>query len=34
MEENKNYVEHSLEICSDGKQFKLDVVYLRMAKEC
>ena len=33
MEENKNYVEHSLEICSDEKQFKLDVVYLRMAKE-
>jgi len=33
LEENKNYVEHSLEICSDEKQFKLDVVYLRMAKE-
>lgn len=28
-----NYVEHSLENCPDEKQFKLDLVYLRMAKE-
>lgn len=33
MENNKIYTEHSLDNCPDKKQFKLDVVYLRMSKE-
>lgn len=32
MSNNKNYIEHSENNCPDLKQFKLDVVYLKMAQ--
>ncbi len=31
MSSNKNYIEHSEDNCPDLKQFKLDIVYLKMA---
>ena len=33
MKTNNFFEEHSLDNCPDQKQFKLDVVYLKMAKE-
>ena len=33
MNNQNNYIEHTLENCPDLKQFNLDVVYLKMARE-
>lgn len=33
MKKNNFFEEHSIDICPDQKQFQLDVVYLKMAKE-